>query len=465
MSLSEPSKKHLSDFFGAIEPLKDAYRDDTFGYLAIVTPDGPVLVQGSLFLNVTAPMGLGTFRSKRVLAGHFRLADIKLSRNDLISQLFKGSIQTPDGDLLFPPNGGFYGTKYEPYHQLGLQSQSRVNLLTVFGTELLSRIDQTPINWELRAAATPFDSLQDLLSHFGMDTLRQGVNTVEIVAFPVAVIDPLSTINGEVARIVLRVANGLLPDTASLSYRLMEHGRVTKRAQLTGTAFAWRAGGDVQLGSIEFSVPRAALLYCTAIYAGLAQQFYWVVDPTTFQNSRRAAYEAFDPGLGTLNDIVTKSQGRAASRDFEAAVSWLFWMLGFGPAQVGGTPRTSDAADLVVFTPSGHFAVVECTTGLLKAENKLSILHDRTQAVRRNLEISNLRHVRVLPVIVTSKTLDEVRPDLDQAEKLGIYVIAREGLNDLVGRTILPLNADVLYEQAETVVRDAQIQAIGTKLH
>ncbi len=466
MSLSEHSRKHVSDFFEAIEPLKGAYRDDTFGYLAIMTADGPVLVQGSLFLNVTPPTRLGSFRSSHVLAGSFRLTDLKLSRADFISQLFKGSIETPDVNLIFPPSSsGFHGTKYEPFHPLGVQSQRRINLLTVFGTELLSQIDLTPLDWELRAAPTPFDGVQDLLTEFGLGPLRPGVNSVEIAAFPVAAIDVNSTIDGEVARIFIHTANGLLPEKFSFGYRLMEQGRVTKRAQVTGSAFKWRVGGDVQIGSIEFQVPRAALLYCTAIYDGVAQQFYWVYDPTTFQSVRRAAYEAFDPNLSTLNDIFAKSLNRAESRNFESAVSWLFWMLGFAPAQIGGTSRTSDAADLVVCTPSGHFAVIECTTGLLKAENKLALLHDRTQAVRRNLAISNLGHARVLPVIVSSKTLDEVRPDLDQAEKLGIYVIAREGLTALVARTLIPPNADQLYEQAEAVISGTQNRATSASLH
>jgi hypothetical protein len=101
-------------------------------------------------------------------------------------------------------------------------------------------------------------------------------------------------------------------------------------------------------------------------------------------------------------------------------------------------------------------AVVECTVGLLKDDDKLPKLHDRVQAVRRNLDTSSTRHVRVLPVIITAKLADEVRPDMEQAERLGIYVITREGIELLLDRTLFPQNAEQLYEEAERSIKIAR---------
>jgi hypothetical protein len=157
-----------------------------------------------------------------------------------------------------------------------------------------------------------------------------------------------------------------------------------------------------------------------------------------------------------LNDILSKGQISRDSRDFEAAMPWLFWMLGFAPAHIGGFPRFRDAADFLVSTPSGNLAVVECTVGLLKDDDKLPKLHDRVQAVRRNLDTSSTRHVRVLPMIITAKSAEEVRPDIEQAEKLGIYVITREGIDRLILQTLTPGNADYLYQQAEQAARSAK---------
>ena len=102
-------------------------------------------------------------------------------------------------------------------------------------------------------------------------------------------------------------------------------------------------------------------------------------------------------------------RGTAAS-DFETAVSWLLWALGFSVALFGTHSKTRDAFDVVATTPRGDFLVVECTLGLLRAEGKLSKLAARTANVRDSLAASNMKHLRVLPVIMTS-----LRVDLDDA--------------------------------------------------
>ena len=70
--------------------------------------------------------------------------------------------------------------------------------------------------------------------------------------------------------------------------------------------------------------------------------------------------------------------------------------------------------------------MVEVTTGLLRAENKLTNLHERAQAIKRSLVASSNTYVHILPVIVTSKMRTEVEPELEQAEKWGILVITKD---------------------------------------
>jgi hypothetical protein len=168
------------------------------------------------------------------------------------------------------------------------------------------------------------------------------------------------------------------------------------------------------------------------------------------------AYETFDPKLDNLKSIITNAQTRGQdAREFETAIAWLLWMVGFSVAHLGMGRRSRDAPDQVIVAPSGNFAVIECTTGLLKAENKLALLHDRAEAVRRRLAVSNNTHLRVLPVIVTSKTVAEIRPDIEAAEKLGAACVTREGLDRLIDRTLLQPDADQIYAGAEQAVSAA----------
>jgi hypothetical protein len=100
---------------------------------------------------------------------------------------------------------------------------------------------------------------------------------------------------------------------------------------------------------------------------------------------------AATPPFGGLQELA-----KGNARDLEAGVAWLLWMIGFSAAHLGSTTRTQDAADLIVTSPAGHFAVVECTTGLLRTDNKLPTLVARATEVRKRLDSGNNRHLAVI---------------------------------------------------------------------
>ena len=320
-------------------------------------------------------------------------------------------------------------------------------------------LQQPALDWEVKAATPPYDSLNELVLEYGIGPSSMGNTThIEIVAFNVAAIDAAkSGVSGEDAAVHVLLAQGLTPDKVSVGYRVYKPGAPTARGVLSGSSFNWSEEESHQHGVASIRVPTAAVLNCTASYDGIAQGHWWLFDPSRSQSPRRAVHEAFDPGLETIKDIIGKAlrKGQEA-RDLEAAIAWLLWMLGFSVAQLGGTPRTQDAADLVATTPNGHFAVIECTTGLLKADNKLPLLHDRAQAVRRALESSAHNQFRVLPVIVTTKSREEIRPDLEQAERLGVLVLSRENLEQLLDLTLRVPMPDQIYDEALQTVQTAQ---------
>jgi len=101
---------------------------------------------------------------------------------------------------------------------------------------------------------------------------------------------------------------------------------------------------------------------------------------------------------------------------------------------------------------------VERTTGLLKAEHKMSRVVERTERVRRLVR----QGLKVLPVIATSLPRNDVKADLEAAEKLGVLVLAREQLEELLTlRSFGFPNADALYAEAERAVRDARARHIA----
>jgi len=449
----DQTRSIVETFFARIEPMKDVYKQDSFAYFAVKKENRFFLVQGTLFLNVKEPsIPIDSFVSENVRAGHFYLSETGITREVLVERLLSGQIETPNGPLEFASSISGYGAAFQPFHELGLSTQSRITHLTIFGEQSFHHLGNTAeLDWELRASPTPYDGLRDLLNEYEPGVLTN-VSKVELAAFSPALIDLSSSVEGERATLNVSVAASAARESLSVGIRILEKGKIVSRRIIDASRLTWQFHDAFHIGTLDIPVPKAAVVHAIAIYNGVAQQHYYFGDPKSFQNPRRSIYEAFDPQLALMTDIFLKAQVQREQRNFEAMVGWLFWMLGFAPISIGQTPRSSDAPDIIMCTPEGHIAVVECTVGLLKEDHKLPTLHDRTQAVLRKLSESNWNAIRVLPIIVTAKSIEDIRPELQSAKSQGAYVIAREALVSLVQRTLLPMGADQFYSDAEVEV-------------
>ena len=451
----------IDQFFDAIKPYRDAYLSPELVFVALRHDSKFVLFQGCLLFNfVPLDLQASRFRSNNVWAGRYSLNELGITPEKLVLDILDGRITTPEGNLDFPSDHpGSHLTHFTPFHSFGLQNQQRLNVLGISGTNQMAFLRQPHIDWELKAAPTPFDNLQELMFDYKLGTIRGNTISVEAIAYNVALVRFDSKVEGETAFPDIRLASGLSTDKLTLGYRIFSQGRVISRGVISGNAMTWAADGPTQRGVCKLAIPLGSLVHCVVSYDGIAQHFGWLSDRSKILNSRRAVFEAFDEKLRLVEDIIEKARGRSIeARDFEAAMSWVLWMLGFSVAYLGGTRRTQEAADIIATAPGGHIAIVECTTGILKAENKLTLLHERTLKVRKAIESSDNRHVKVLPVVMTSKTREEIEPDLEMANRLGIAVLAREDIDWALQRTALPPNADQFYDQLEQGVHRAQEQ-------
>lgn len=448
-------QENIEEFFKAIAPWENAYTTASFSFVALMVAEGFSILQARLFLNTTAPaLPLGFFETESILAGHFLLADIGKSASEVIDALLTGKLETPHGPILFQGNAsGEYGGYFQPFHPDGLVTQERLSAVTIFGGSLRERIVQPQLDWELKAADKPHETLQELLYTYRLGILRPDVASIEVAALRVMMVDLGTRVTGDKADLAVRMSPLLDKAKAAIGYRVLDKGNVT-RGIVRGTDMSWSVDGDAAVGAAIINVPPASAIHAYASYDGVAHHQGWIVDPANAQNARRASYEAFDAGLPVLAELLARPAGRGNARELEAAVGWLLWMLGFSVAHLGGTSKLQDAADLIATTQTGQVAVIECTTGVLKSDNKLALLVDRTEAVRAKLQASNNAGLRVLPVIVTTKTRMEVRADLEQAQRLGVLVITRETLDTSLGRTLVQPDADAIFREGEQVVSE-----------
>ena len=350
-----------------------------------------------------------------------------------------------------------HSTYFNPYFFDNTSTQRRQIRLGITGNQRIRTTDSPTLDWELKAAPTPFFNVQELCDEFFVGAIRGDSSSVEITAFPIAAISPESVVDGTKARIAIELADSLPRESATIGYRIFGRNQGIKRGILNSASLSWSNRTDVWCGIGEIEVPPGAIVDCIASIAGIAQQHHWINDPKIAQNPRRSVHEAFDGGLGVLRELIEKSQKKGVdARELEMAVSWLLWLLGFSATHIGGTGKTSDAPDLIAATPLGNLIVIECTTGILKEDSKLPHLCQRTEKIRQSLTNSGNQHVRVLPMLVTTKSRDEVKSELEQANKLGVLVATKEDFNEIISRTAFLPNPDRLYLEGEESLRHLQ---------
>lgn len=461
---NQHAERAVSDFLDAVGSFREAMVP-SFNFLAFRRDGQWEIFRARISLNLpTAKIPDISVRTENILAGTASFGTNPSALEKCIDAMRSGVIEVSGETLHFLPRmGGEYGITFIPLHPDGIGGQTRIAVLQLFGNDQTGYLSHAPFDWELRAAVEPYDGVVELARELNLSTLPQQGSLFEAVAFNVVAVDNASRVEGTDAYFGLRICEGLDPAKASIGYRVMSHGVAVARERIDGTAMTWMQVDGVQLGQATAEVPAAAVIHAYARYDGATYHHWWFSDPNHSQNPRRAAYEATDKGLENLKSLVFGG-GKQQARDFEAAVACLLWMLGFNSVYLGGIPRMSDAADVLVTTPNGHFAVVECTVGVLKAEHKLTHLIDRTAAVRSRLTQSNFPNLRILPVIFTMKSRDEVQADLDQARQLGICVVTKDDYEGLFNLTLQINNADFIFSEAEKSLQQATQAIIEPEL-
>jgi hypothetical protein len=260
----------------------------------------------------------------------------------------------------------------------------------------------------------------------------------------------------------VRVAKGVDPAYVRLGYRIQAPDNKTiERQSFRADQLSWADEGEfVTVGDVEVSVPAGTIIQCFASFRGRWAHQYWIVDPDVAVNLRRVAHEVFDPALeGTRKSLFDTKLLKQDARTLEAGVGNLLFMHGFSVDPLS-SHFTTEAADLLAFTPLGHVAVVECTVGAIDNKGKLSKLLARTSTLAENLKQAGMPHLRVLPVIVT--TMPRVAlADLELASNKSVLVISLEDLQRWLDATLIPQDADRAFETLWTSVNPRQDQLFG----
>lgn len=427
----------------------------TLTYIArIASPSSHIIKARLNFHGFSSETSPKLFVSDQVIAQRFALSDLGISPSNVIKDALEGTIKTPQGEFaLLPQSTGGFAATFIPLHPEVLAQQTRTGVLQIRGSDQTDHWQNPILDWSLRSAISPYDNLNELSIDFGIGAIIERSAIFEAVASSIVVVDLSSQINGEAANVGVLATKGLDRTQITIGYRVIDKNNVVIRDTIRGDELNWIEEATRDIGSCDIRVPPASVVNCYARYKGITYHSGFIVDPSLAQNPRRSAYERFDPELRVLTDLLNTKDKRY-SRDLESAVACLLWMLGFNTCHLGGTKVLQDGPDIVGMTSEGHFIIVECTIGMLKADSKMPKLLSRTFAVRDQLAKSGHTHLRVIPVMVTTLSRAEIASDSGDAASNGVLVISGDDFHEAIGRTLAPPNSNRIFAEAEQALQN-----------
>lgn len=443
--LEEYAQKNLKEFLRAIKPWSDAYKDATFGFVGVRKDEQIEILYGHLALpNSNFKIQSKHFETNSIIGRLFRLEEIGEDYDSFLCKLCADALDTPYGNIRLMPNSNSdtASAYFSPYESGFESGQPRVNKLLIRGSIGNSDFISSA-TLELKSAATPYDSIEELASELSIVNTESTSAIVEVTANTVAVVDQNRRIQGEGADVAILLSPYLETVHCSLGFKIVQRGAVIERGRFSGSELIWEKRSDHWVGSKKIATPPGAVLQCFASYKEHIQHHYWISDPDTFPNFLRVLHHGVDPNLEILKTyLFDESHHRKYSRDFEAGICNLLFMLGFSVNPLVGKPF-EDNPDIIATTKNGNILVVECTTSQINKDGKLGKLVDRAEMVKTHLRKSAF-DPKVIPVIVTPKPVGTV-VDVELANKSGVVVMAKEDIEAAVERTFVYQDPDRLF--------------------
>jgi hypothetical protein len=328
--------------------------------------------------------------------------------------------------------------------------------LQVIGTRPTSviDIDFMAIDNQLRQSNPPFDGFGDVVAWLGLHTLRSTDRQPSIqlrVGPPVDLLIDRSDLANNELNLVLRAHPNLDIKQVGLALRSVPGVGLQSRQQ-AASLIEW---SDAELNSREgrATVPLENCDNVLAIVMLGSQTVrrQWILDPAKAGNTRFIATQVYDNDLKRLSKVLFESTD---SREFEKGIASLAFLLGFSPAlQV-----ESDAPDLLLTTPYGRIALIECTLKIADFATKLGKLVERQQAMKKAFE-SIQHYVRIYGILVCALPKDRIRYDASELERSGITLVTQEHLTEALGRLRHPPHPDKIFEDI-----DARSAVSATKI-
>lgn len=325
--------------------------------------------------------------------------------------------------------------------------------LQVTGQRLhpLSGAETAGIDTALRNATPPFDGIEELSNWLRLSDRRingrESVLNIRISP-PVDMLVEKYSLHDNKFQLAFSAHPKFDVSRVGVSLREFPGIGIKSRRQV-GDSIVWsRSKGGRRPGQLKVKLFNADSVLVMLTLGRQTIRRQWFTDPDKALNTRYMATQFFDKELKQLRQALLDSTD---SVKFEQAVASLLYLLGFSAAiQV-----ETQAPDILVSSPTGKLAIIECTTKISDFQSKLGKLVDRRNALLASLNAMGNVH-RVDAFLVCGLPKSQIAAEEKQLVQHRVTLLCRENLTDALIRLRTPTSPDEMLDQADSQIEQAQ---------
>ncbi|SFB73429.1 hypothetical protein SAMN05216344_102116 [Polaromonas sp. OV174] len=301
----------------------------------------------------------------------------------------------------------------------------------------------------LRLATPPFDGMSDICSWLQLTDTRVNGRAPSItlrIGPPVDIIFDETKVHRNKLRLTLSAHPKF--DTSRLVLATREFpGRGIETRKQASNLIVWKqVKKGRRSGVLNLDLTNANSVLAMLIVGRRTVRRRWFDDPEKAINSRYVATQLFDKDLKQLKHALLEA---VDSVRFEQGVASLLFLLGFSSAiQV-----ETQAPDILVTSPGGKLAIVECTTKISDFQNKLGKLVDRRNALMKTLETTG-HNLQVYAFLACGLPKAQIAVEERQLTQHQVTLFSRENISLAFDQLRTPTSPDEMLDRAAALLSE-----------
>ena len=316
---------------------------------------------------------------------------------------------------------------------------------------VLSSVERSDNDALLRQATPPFDGIADLEGWLQLKDSRSTSQTpaISISVHPPVDID-LAATSLKSNRLRLKLIAHSKFDVTKIGLAIREfpgHGIATRK-QMASSVKWERVKNNRREGVLDVRLTKADNVFVALIINGHTSRRQWFLDPDKSANTKYVATQLFDKELKQLRASVVNPTD---SVRFEKGIASLLFLLGFSPALQVET----QAPDILITTPTGQLAIVECTIKIADFSNKLGKLVDRRNTLMKSLKDAG-HNSRVDAFLICASPKASIPIEDRQLTQHKVTLLCQEDISKAFDELRHPRNPDTLLDEAASAIAKGQ---------